>query len=145
MPKPWVVGTLVRELVSFAGNDDRKDVSQLLIQPFVNYNLPGGWYVTSSPIITNNWEGASGQRWNVPIGGGGGRLMRINKLPINVQTQAFYYVEHPRMVQTGPYVFNFSSCFPSKGFTMVPRRCAALSLFVNECFRVGMLNLAIHA
>ena len=70
MPKPWVVGTLVRQLVSFAGNDDRKDVSQLLIQPFVNYNLPGGWYVTSSPIITNNWEGASGQRWNVPIGGG---------------------------------------------------------------------------
>ncbi len=112
MPKPWVVGALARQLVSFAGNDDRKDVSQLLIQPFVNYNLPGGWYVTSSPIITNNWEGASGERWNVPIGGGGGRLMRINKLPINVQTQAFYYVEHPSNGADWALRFQLQFLFP---------------------------------
>ena len=95
MPKPWVFGALVRQLVSFAGNSDRKDVSQLLIEPFVNYNLPGGGYLVSSPGITANWEAASGQKWNVPIGGGLGRLMKVSKLPINPSVQAFYYVEHP--------------------------------------------------
>lgn len=41
-PKPWVVGTLVRQLWSFAGNSDRNSVSQFLIQPFVNYNFGEG-------------------------------------------------------------------------------------------------------
>ena len=112
MPKPWVFGTLVRQLVSFAGNDDRKDVSQLLIQPFVNYNLPDGWYVVSSPVITNNWEGASGERWNVPIGGGGGRLFKIGKLPINAQTQAFYHVEHPANGSQWAFRFQLQFLFP---------------------------------
>jgi hypothetical protein len=42
-PSPSVVGTLIRQIWSFAGDDGRQDVSQLLIQPFVNYNLPDGW------------------------------------------------------------------------------------------------------
>ena len=41
MPGHWVVGMLVRQLWSFAGDGDRQDVNQTLIQPFVNYNLPG--------------------------------------------------------------------------------------------------------
>ena len=112
MPKPWVFGMLVRQLVSFAGNDDRKDVSQLLLQPFANYNLQAGWYVVSSPVITNNWEGASGERWNVPIGGGFGRLMKIDKLPINAQTQAFYHVEHPRNGPDWSFRFQVQFLFP---------------------------------
>jgi hypothetical protein len=51
-------------------------VSQLLIQPFVNYNLPGGWYLSSVPIITANWEASSGDMWTVPVGGGAGKLFR---------------------------------------------------------------------
>ena len=39
---PWVLGALVNPLWSFAGDDDRADVNQTLIQPIVNYNLPGG-------------------------------------------------------------------------------------------------------
>ncbi len=95
MPKPWVFGALVRQLVSFAGNSDRKDVRQLLVEPFVNYNLPGGGYLVSSSGITANWEASSGQKWNVPIGGGCGRLIKVSKLPINPSVQAFFYVEHP--------------------------------------------------
>ena len=41
-PGPWVIGSLVRQLWSFAGDGDRQDVSQLLIQPFVNYNMADG-------------------------------------------------------------------------------------------------------
>jgi len=94
-PNPWVLGTLVRQLWSFAGDSDRDNVNQTLIQPFVNYNLSDGWYLTSSPIITANWEEDSGDRWTVPVGGGFGKIFRIGSQPMNFSTQAFYHVESP--------------------------------------------------
>ena len=54
-----------------------KSVSQLLIQPFVNYNLADGWYLTSAPIMTADWENDSGDQWTVPVGGGFGKLLRV--------------------------------------------------------------------
>ena len=47
-----------------------------------------------------------------PLVGGGGRLMRINKLPINVQTQAFYYVEHPTNGADWALRFQLQFLFP---------------------------------
>lgn len=92
---PWVVGILAQNLWSVAGDSDRADVNQMLLQYFVNYNLPDGWYLTSSPIITANWEADSGDRWTIPFGGGVGRLIRAGKLPINMSAAAFYNVETP--------------------------------------------------
>ncbi len=80
---PWLYGALINNVWSFAGDDDREDVNAMLIQPFVNYNLPEGWYLTSSPIITANWEADSNNTWLVPLGGG------IGNQPINTQIQAF--------------------------------------------------------
>src|SRR6516164_5753268 len=94
-PKPWVIGALVRQLFSIAGPQGRSDVNQTLIQPFINYNLPEGWYLVSSPIITANWSAPSSQRWTVPIGGGGGKILKIGDQPINAQLQAFHYVARP--------------------------------------------------
>ena len=99
MPGNWVVGALVRQLWSFAGDGDRQDVNQTLIQPFVNYNLPGGWYAVSSPIITANWEADSDDTWTVPVGGGMGRIFHIGGQAMNASAQAFYNVESP---QYGP-------------------------------------------
>jgi Protein of unknown function (DUF1254) len=82
-PGAFVTGGLVRQLWSFAGDDDRADVNQTLIQPFVNYNLEDGWFLVTAPIITANWEADSEDRWVVPIGGGGGRVFRIGQQPVN--------------------------------------------------------------
>ncbi len=92
----WVLGVLANNQWSFAGWGDQ-DVNQMLIQPFVNYNFPDGWYLTTAPIITANWKASSGNVWTVPLGGGFGKLWRVGKvgLPINTQLQAFYNVEHP--------------------------------------------------
>jgi hypothetical protein len=67
----------------------------MFLQPFANYNLRLGWYLTSSPIITANWEVNSNQRWTVPVGGGIGKIVRAGKLPINIYTQFFRDVERP--------------------------------------------------
>lgn len=95
MHGPWVFGALVQNIWSFAGDSDRPDVNQMLIQYFINYNLPKGWYLSSAPIITANWKANSGDRWTIPFGGGFGRLFRIGKLPVNMQVQGFYNVEKP--------------------------------------------------
>lgn len=95
MPGKWVIGGLVNNLWSFAGDGDREDVNLMTVQPFVNYNFPEGWYVSTSPIITADWEADSDDTWTVPIGGGFGRLTRFGELPVNVQAQAFYNVVKP--------------------------------------------------
>jgi hypothetical protein len=96
-PKPWVLGVLVNNIWSFAGKSQRGDVNQLTVQPFVNYNLPEGWYLTSSPVITADWEETGDERWTVPLGGGFGKIFHIGKQALNAQTQAFYYAEAPEL------------------------------------------------
>lgn len=90
----WVAGALVNQIWSFAGDRDRSAVSAFLVQPFVNYNLPGGWYLVSAPIITANWQSTSGQ-WILPVGGGVGRLFRVGRQPLNASIQAYGNVIKP--------------------------------------------------
>lgn len=92
---PWVVGALFQQIWSFAGNNDRRDLSQALVQPFLNYNLPNGWYLTSSPIITADWEAGSRNTWTVPVGGGFGKVFRIGKLPFNANLTTYSNVIRP--------------------------------------------------
>lgn len=58
--------------------------SNFLMQPFVNYNFPGGTYLVSDPIITANWQ-ADGKKWTVPLGGGIGQIFHLGPLPVNTQ------------------------------------------------------------
>ena len=107
-----MIGTLVRQLWSFAGDDDRQDVSQLLIQPFANYNMAGGWFLTSAPIITANWKADSDDTWLVPLGGGGG-VFKIGPQPVNM-LQAYYNVEALISVPTGRCASPSRSCSRSE-------------------------------
>lgn len=90
----WVYGALVNYLSSFAGQDDRGAVSAWTIQPFLNYNLPGGWYLVSAPIVTANMM-ADSEQWTVPLGGGAGRIVWFGGLPVNLSLQSYYNVARP--------------------------------------------------
>ncbi len=111
-PKPWSLGLLVRQLWSFAGPSGRQDVSQFLLEPFVNYNLEGGWYLIADPIITANWDAPSGEKWTVPLGGGVGKLFKIGSQPINSRAEAYYNVEKPSFGPNWQLVFTFQFLFP---------------------------------
>jgi len=91
----WVVGSLFSNIWSFTDDGDEDEVNLFTWQPFVNYNLDDGWYLTSSPLITANWEADSDNTWTVPVGGGFGRIFRIGKQPINASLQSYYNVEEP--------------------------------------------------
>jgi hypothetical protein len=107
---PWVVGVLANNV--WAGTANQR-VNLLTVQPFLNYNLPGGWYLTSSPIINANWLAKADDRWTVPIGGGIGRLFKIEKLPVNVQAQAFYNVVRPTNAANWTMRFQLQFLFPT--------------------------------
>jgi len=94
MQGPWVVGALANHQWDFAGWRDRS-FNRTLIQPFINYNLPQGWYVNTAPIITADWENRSGDEWLVPLGVGVGKVHRLGRLPINAQLGAYYNVVTP--------------------------------------------------
>ena len=94
MPGNWVIGSLLSNVWSFAGSGNQ-DVNLFTLQYFINYNLPNGWYLSSAPIITANWEAESGNKWTVPFGGGFGKVFRVGKQPMNASVQAFYNVEKP--------------------------------------------------
>jgi hypothetical protein len=94
-PGPWVVGVLISNVWSFAGDSERSDVNQMLIQYFINYNLPNGWYLSTSPILTADWKADDGEEWIVPFGGGFGKIFRIGTQPVNGSVQAFWTAVHP--------------------------------------------------
>ena len=93
-PGPWLVGSLVQQVWSYAGDDE--SVSLFSWQYFVNYNFDSGWYLTSTPTMTANWKEGSSDTWTIPVGGGIGRLIRIGGAPVDVKLQGFGFPEKPK-------------------------------------------------
>ena len=110
MKGPWVYGGLFTHLWSYHGNDP--EVNLTSIQPFINYNLEDGWYLSSSPIILADWSADSRQRWTIPIGGGFGRVFKIGKQPINASVRAYHNLESPRNGSDWQLQFQISFLFP---------------------------------
>jgi hypothetical protein len=110
----WLFGTLAQNLWSVEGPSARPSVNQMLLQPFVNYNLRHGWYLTTSPIITANWEVRPGQRWTVPVGGGVGRIVHLGRQPVSIYAQLFRNVERPDGISHWSARFEMTFLFPKK-------------------------------
>lgn len=69
---------LASNVWSFAGESDRADINQFLLQYFINYNFgETGWYLVSEPIMTADWMRDDGDRWVLPFGGGVGRVFDV--------------------------------------------------------------------
>jgi hypothetical protein len=92
---PWVYGVLANNVWSLSSDERGGAYGNFLLQPFVNYNFPGGTYVNSVPIITANWKAESGQKWTVPVGLGVGHIFHMGRLPVNAQVGGYYNVVRP--------------------------------------------------
>jgi hypothetical protein len=80
----------------------------MLLQYFINYNLKKGYYLTSGPIVTANWNAngsgeaatgndtTAGNVWTVPFGGGVGQIRRLGFQPINWTVQFYGNAIHPQ-------------------------------------------------
>lgn len=112
MPGNWVTGILLQNVWSFAGDEDAAEVNKFLFQYFINYNLANGWYLSTTPIITANWEAESGNQWTVPFGGGVGKLVKHGKLPVDYKLTAYYNVEKPEFAPDWQLQFTIKFLLP---------------------------------
>ncbi|MFC1681572.1 neuromedin U [Pseudomonadota bacterium] len=113
-PKWGTYGLLFRQLWSFAGDSNRRDVSQAVFQPWVNYNLDKGWFLLSNLLIVANWEADSDNRWTLPLGGGIGRVFKIGNQGINSRLEAYYNIEQPQGAPEWTLRFTWQFLFPRK-------------------------------
>lgn len=113
-PKNLVLGFLTNNYWSVAGHSDldKPAVNQFLLQYFVNYNMKKGWYLTTGPIITANWRAPSGGKWNVPLGGGFGRVMKLGFQPVNLSAQFYGNAVHPAGSSSWTARFSLVFLFP---------------------------------
>jgi hypothetical protein len=119
----WVYGALMNNQWSVGGWGD-KAVNAMLLQWFLNYNLPDGLYLTASPIVTADWNAdKGGDVWTVPLGGGVGKLFRLGqilpleghpiaKLPINTQLAAYGNIARPEYGPKWQLRFQVQFLFP---------------------------------
>lgn len=109
----WVFGALVSNVWSVVGDDGAKDVSLGTLQYFVNYNMAGGWYMASQPVVTANWKAKNDQTWTIPVGGGLGRIFRFGKQPLDARVSAYYNVERPDKASDWTLQFQLKFLFPT--------------------------------
>ena len=72
LPKGSFAGMLVRNEFSYAGDDYRSDINQLVMQPLFNVNLPDRWFISMIPEIRLDWDTG---KWFVPFTFMAGKLV----------------------------------------------------------------------
>ncbi|NAY91297.1 neuromedin U [Muricauda sp. JGD-17] len=102
-PSNWVIGMLINNVWSL-----ESDNAAFTVQPFINYNLPNGYYLSTSPKVVANWQADSDNRWTIPVGIGFGKIVKPKGfLPFNIQVGADYLMESPEL-SGGDWTFKFT-------------------------------------
>ena len=101
MRGPWTAGMLANHIWSFAGDDDRPDISNTFLQPFVSYTWPSAWTLSVQTESSYNWQS---EQWSVPINAAVSKLVQFGKLPVSLQAGVGYWAESP---DNGPEGFRF--------------------------------------
>jgi hypothetical protein len=112
-PGKWVMGTLVTQTWSFAGHPNFPNYSNVLVEPFINYNLKNGWALKTSPILTANWN-QPGSAWAVPLGGGVGKVFKAGDQLMSLTVEYYTYVSRPVSSQQTQLQVNWSLLWPVK-------------------------------
>jgi hypothetical protein len=85
-------GALVNHVWSFAGEEDRADISRSFVQPFVSYTTKTFTSFGLNSESTYDWEN---EQWTVPINAFVQQMLKVGNQPIAVQLGYRYYAEGP--------------------------------------------------
>ncbi|MCD6535275.1 MAG: transporter [Deltaproteobacteria bacterium] len=89
---PWTYGILVNHIESFAGDDDRLDISATYIQPFLSYITKTKTTIGLNLESTYDWEG---DEWSVPINLTVAQMLKIGSQLIQVSSGVRYWADSP--------------------------------------------------
>ena len=99
---PLTVGLLANHIWSFAGSERTPDVNATYMQPFVSYNVPGGWTFSLNTETTYNW---TADEWSVPVNAQVAKLTAIGNQPVQLFAAGRYWAVSPDNAAEG---FGFS-------------------------------------
>ena len=105
----WTYGALANHLWSYAGDDDRSDVSTTFAQPFVARTTKTLTTYTLNTETTYNWN-ADEDEWSIPINFTVSQLTKFGKLPVSLTGGLRYWVESPPDAASG-WGFRFAVTF----------------------------------
>ncbi|HEU4765742.1 MAG TPA: hypothetical protein VFS77_00170 [Pyrinomonadaceae bacterium] len=88
----WTYGVLVNHLWSFAGDDQRADVSATFLQPFLSKGLGKGRTLTFNFESSYDW---TGENLTVPFNVSFSKVSRIGTQLVSYSGGVRYYVESP--------------------------------------------------
>jgi hypothetical protein len=87
---PWTYGVLANHIWSFAGNDNRADVSSTFLQPFLSYTTPTAWTFTLNTESTYDWKN---EHWSVPVNGVVSKVTKIGGQLVSVGGGVRYWAD----------------------------------------------------
>jgi hypothetical protein len=88
----WTRGVLANHIWSFAGDDDRADISNTLVQPFASLTTPSSWTYSLSSEVLYDWEG---EEWAVPVNFIASKLTKVGRQLVSFGGGARYWVDSP--------------------------------------------------
>jgi hypothetical protein len=89
---PWTFGLLVNHLESFAGNDNRVDISATFAQPFASYITNTKTTLGVSIESTYDWES---RHWSVPVNFSVNQMLKVGNQLFQVGGGVRYWAESP--------------------------------------------------
>ncbi len=89
---PWTYGMLANHLWSYAGEDDRADVSATFLQPFLSHTTKTAWTYTLNTESSFDWEN---EEWSVPINALVSKLLKVGSQPVSVGAGLRYWADSP--------------------------------------------------
>ena len=112
-PHHWVLGLSVGNIWSVAGRDSGSTVNAFNLAPAITFNLPSGYYLTTSSSIGAAWTVPSDDRWAVSWGGGVGAVKLFTRtVGISYEVQAFWDIVRPDPAPLWQLRFQASLFFP---------------------------------
>jgi hypothetical protein len=93
-PGNWTVGALWNQIWSLDGANDRADVDQMFLQPFVNYSLGQGMAASVQMEASANWE-ADDEQWTSYLLFSISKVTHLGKRPVNFAAAAGPAVASP--------------------------------------------------
>ena len=106
----WSLGALVTQSWSFAGDGDRARISQMQIQPILNYRISGENALAFAGTVVADWKQHGDDRWTVPIGATWSALTKpAGFVPVNYVMGGGYNVVRPD--RAGTWFLRFQASF----------------------------------
>ena len=90
---PWTYGALVNHVWSFAGDDDRNDINNTFMQPFLTYIVKKT--KTTFVLNTESSHDWRSDRWSVPVNSMVQQMFKIGDMPMQLGAGPRFWAESP--------------------------------------------------